>query len=100
MGDNVAATFSPVFSEILCPYTGIATATGFTLAGANCVSFTPRRCEDGRVRDVSFVSATLSGTVRGNAASATQVETWNIYVAGTQTSVGPLTLTTRFNLTR
>ena len=99
--DNLAMNFTLVFSSNTCPFAGVATATGFTLAASNCATFSPSLCEGSRLpRDVSFVSATFSGTVSGNTASATQIETWNVYVSGTQTSVGPLTLTTRRNLTR
>ena len=104
VGDNVTMRVPLIFSAADCAYSGIATAAGFNLAAANCGRYPSRRCVeipgDSPVRDISFVSATFSGTVTGNALSATAVETWNVYVAGTQTSVGPLTLTSRWNLTR
>jgi hypothetical protein len=103
-GDNITMRLPLIFSAADCAYSGIATATGFTLAAANCGTYPSRRCHefpgDGRLRDISFAAATFSGSVTGNILSATAVETWNVYVAGTQTSAGSLMLTTRFNLTR
>jgi hypothetical protein len=104
MGDNITMRLPLIFSAADCAYGGIATTTGFNLAAANCGRYPARRCHefpgDGRLRDISFATATFSGSVTGTRLSATAVETWNVYVGGTQTSVGSLMLTTRFNLTR
>ena len=106
-GDNVAFNLPLLFSSTDCAYTGTAMAGGVSLAAVNCGSFLSRRCEgysgipgDNRERDVSFISATFSGPVVGNALTATAIEMWNITLPGTQTSVGVLTLTSKWNLTR
>ena len=106
-GDNVATKLTLLYPSTDCPYSGVATGPGFNLAAANCGTYLSRRCEvfsgipgDTRVRDISFVSATFAGSVAANAMTATAVETWSINAAGTQTNVGVLTLTSRFNLTR
>jgi hypothetical protein len=104
VGDNITMRLPLIFSAVDCGYSGSTTAAGFSLTAANCGIYPSRRCGefpgDGRVRDVSFATATFSGSITGDTMSATAVETWNVYVAGTQTSVGSLTITSRFNLRR
>ena len=107
-GVSVTMKLSPFFpTGADCDYSGLITANAFNLVAANCGTYRSRRCEpfsgipaDQRVRDVSFVSASFSGNVSGNALSATAIETWNVYLEGTQTNVGVLTVTSRFNLSR
>jgi len=53
-----------------------------------------------RPTDLKLNGNTFAADVSGNYASGTAAETWNVYVAGTQTSVGVLILNASFTMTR
>jgi hypothetical protein len=57
-------------------------------------------CPNGAHRDVRWQVGTITATVNGNSASGTSADTYNVYVAGTQTGVGILIITSSFTMTR
>jgi hypothetical protein len=98
-----------LFGGRSCAFSGTVTGAGaLTLAAAaNCATVSPQRCAgfsrvegDTRIRDIRFVTATFSGSTTGNTMSANLVETWNLLDTDTQTSVGQLAVTSRWNLIR
>lgn len=99
-GSDLSASIPALFSGNSCTYAGTVTDNTFFLSSANCRTLSPRTCIDGPLRDVTFVNATISGRVSGNVIVATAVESWNVFLPGTPTSVGVLTLTSTFNLAR
>ena len=85
-----------------CSYTGRLDGSqfGFTADASSCPISQNVRCEDGSLRDVRTVSASMSGTGAGNTAQGTINFVENVMAAGSATVVGTLTLNTRFNVTR
>jgi len=100
--NNVRTSNLPVLgTSNVCDYSGTITGDSFALRASNCTGRMNQVCRDGRnVRDLVFVSATLTGQVTGSVATANGAETWNVIVTGTSTTVGMLTLTSRYAISR
>jgi hypothetical protein len=98
-GSALTATTS---SSKQCPFTGTASQTGMSLSATSCEAgdVLGLRCANGALRDIRFISSTLTMTVTGNTAQGTEVDTYNIVVSGTQTSVGTVTNTETIYITR
>jgi hypothetical protein len=75
-------------------YTGTAGTTSFTLniASAGTGTISGFTCLDGQSRDLKLTAATIVANVNGNAATGTFTDTYNVFVAGTQTNVGTMVL--------
>lgn len=83
-------------------YTGTAGANSIALnATFSTAAFTfGFRCSNGAIRDLQQTAGTVTATITGNTGSGTQAQSYNVFVAGTSTSVGVLTLTGSFTMTR
>jgi hypothetical protein len=102
-GTNVTATVPGSDGTSTNTYTGTVGASALTLNSTTCAT-----CDaigapcptGGAVRDVKLQSSNITGTVNGNTLSGTETETYNVLVAGTTTSVGTLSISDTFSLTR
>ncbi|MGH9202009.1 MAG: hypothetical protein ACRD2A_12335 [Vicinamibacterales bacterium] len=96
-GTSLTATqTSDVAGGGSCTYTGSVSSSSFTLNLTRCDGGQVLRdfpCSNGARRDIEFATNPIDGTVTGTSMTATSVETYNIYTAGTTTRVGTLTLT-------
>lgn len=83
-------------------YSGTAGSSSISLAWtyASAAILQNVRCPNGQLRDMRLNTDTITANVDGNRGTGTSGETWNIYVAGTQTSVGVFNGTASFTMTR
>lgn len=82
-------------------YTGTAGASSIALnATFSTAALSTFRCSNGAIRDLQQTAGTVTATITGNTGSGTQAQSYNVFVAGTSTSVGVLTLTGSFTMTR
>ena len=101
-GSAVTAVVTGTTTGVYANYSGTAGSSSISLnwtySSAGIISGFP--CSNGQLRDLRLNGNTLAADVGGNSASGTVGETWNVYVAGTQTSVGVLILNASFTMTR
>ena len=83
-------------------YTGTAAASSFTLNVTPPVGVTISGfgCSDGQLRDLQLTAGTIMANVAGNSATGTFTFTYNVLLAGTQTSVGIMQLGGTTTITR
>jgi hypothetical protein len=105
--DAVTTDIPLLFGGRNCAFSGTVHGGALTLMGTNCFVFSPQRCGgssevvgDTRVRDIRFVTGMFAGSTTGNTVSATLVETYSLFDTDTQTNVGQLAVTSRWNLIR
>lgn len=86
-----------------CMYSGTAGSGSFTLNLTRCDGgqvFRDFSCSNGARRDIEFATNPIEGAVSGNSITATSIETYNIYAAGTSTRVGTMTLNASMTATK
>jgi hypothetical protein len=101
-GTSITATLDIDHTGAVCTYTGIVSGDSIDLHATAC---TPSKqlalqCSSGDLRDVRQVSEVVHGTVQGSTIAGVAVETDNVLVSGTTTSIGPLIFSTTITLTR
>ena len=98
-GGTLSARATNSSSGLTCDYNGTAGASSVTLNWTRCDVgiITGATCPNGARRDLEMISRSITATVTGNSASGTSSETWNVFIAGTRTGVGVLTLSGPFN---
>ncbi len=102
-GANVTATVPGADNSSNYTYAGTVGASSLTLSSTACSACDAigAQCPTGgALRDVKIQSSNITATVNGNTLSGTEVETYNVLVAGTTSSLGTLTITDTFSLTR
>jgi hypothetical protein len=57
-------------------------------------------CSAGQQRDVEFVTDTINMTVSDNTGTGTTARTFNVFVAGTRSGVGTMTIASSFSVAR
>jgi hypothetical protein len=100
-GANLTATYRSTDSGLSCNYTGTAGSGSLALSATTCtaIALTGIRCINGALRDMRIVGENVNATVSGRTATGTNATTYNVFVAGTQSSVGVLTTNETFTAT-
>lgn len=103
-GTSLTATqTSDVAGSGSCTYSGTVNSSSFTLNMTRCDGgqvFRDFPCSNGARRDIEFATNPIDGTVNGSSITATSVETYNVFNAGTTNRVGTLTLTASITATK
>jgi hypothetical protein len=101
-GSAVTAVVTGTTTGVYTNYSGTAGSSSISVAWTSCSAgiLNGVRCSNGQLRDLKLNDNTLNANINGNSASGTSGETWNVYVSGTQTSVGILNVTTSYSMTR
>ena len=102
-GGSLTATQTSDAGGGSCMYSGTASSSSFTLNLTRCDGsqvFRDFPCSNGARRDIEFITNPIEGTVNGNSMTATSVETYNLYSAGTTNRVGTLTLSASMTATK
>jgi hypothetical protein len=102
-GGSLTATQTSDAGGGSCTYSGTASSGSFTLNLTRCDGgqvFRDFPCSNGARRDIEFATNPIEGTVSGNSMTATSVETYNIYSAGTTNRVATLTLSASMTATK
>lgn len=83
-------------------YTGTAATSSFTLnvTPSTAVTIPGFGCSDGQLRDLQLTAGTIVANVANNSATGTFTFTYNVFLAGTQTSVGVMQLGGTTTMTR
>ena len=83
-------------------YSGSAGQSTVVLTWVSCAAcnLVGATCPNGAQRDVIKQSGSVNASVAGRSMSGTEGEIYNVFVAGTQTSVGTLSLTSSFTFIR
>jgi hypothetical protein len=99
-GSSVSATIGGGDSATTYTYAGSVGSSALTLSGtcSGCDGVGVQ-CPTGALRDLKLQSSNLTATVNGNTMSGSEVETYNVLVSGTTTSVGAISITDTFSLT-
>ena len=101
-GSAVTAVVTGTTTGVYTNYSGTAgsssIALSWTFSSAGII--TGVRCSNGQLRDLKVNDSTINANISGNSASGTSAATSNVYVSGTQTSVGVLVLTASYSMTR
>jgi hypothetical protein len=100
-GATLTGTSRSVATGIVCQLTGTAGTSGFVLTQSTCDAPEPRffSC-DTIFRDARPSTLTVNADISGNLASGNYVETYNVFVSGTTTSLGTASLNAQLSLTR
>lgn len=101
-GSSLTAVVTDTKTGIYTNYSGTAGGSSISLAWtySSAGSISGIRCPNGQLRDMKLNTSTITADIVGNRGTGTAGETWNIYVAGTQTSVGVFNGTSSFTMTR
>ena len=103
LGDRLTAASTSVATGITCQLSGSAGTSSFALSMSTCESGPPRvfSCGGGNVfRDARPSGLTVTASVTGNSATATYVETYDVVVSGTTTSLGTASVNAQLTLQR
>jgi hypothetical protein len=99
-GGSVTTTLTAQVFGQQCQFVGQINDRSFTTLAQSCQGFTLACPEGPGIRDFRFVTAALSGTVDGNTARATLMETWRLFQSGTNDVVGDVVYVSDMNMTR
>ena len=101
-GVSLTATSTSVATGITCQLTGTATASSIALNMTTCDALQPRffSCSGDVFRDARPSALTVNADIAGNSATATYVESYNVSVSNTTTSLGTATLNAQLTLSR
>jgi hypothetical protein len=100
-GSALTAVSTAPISGLLTNYSGTAGAGKISLTAAYSVEWLRGfACLNGLRRDVQSVSDTINMTVNDNTGVVTAAQTYNVFVAGTTTSVGTMAVTSNFSVGR
>jgi hypothetical protein len=85
-----------------CVYTGTTRANAIQLTATSCSAFDSvgAACASGALRNLRLQTSSITAMVSGTSMTGTEVETTNVIVPGTTTSVGTLTITSAFSATK
>jgi hypothetical protein len=86
-----------------CDYVGTAGANTFALNVSSCTAsdILGATCPNGTRRDLKLQTSGYNATLSGNGrATGNGAQTYNIFVAGTSTGVGTVSITTQLTATR
>ena len=102
-GASVTATFTSDSTGASCSYQGTAGGSSIALNLVSCTAsdifaaFCPNSTAR---RDVRLQTGGINATVSGSSANGTGAETYNVFVAGTNSGVGALIVNSTFSATR
>jgi hypothetical protein len=100
-GSALTAVSTAPVSGLLTNYSGTAAAGTISLTAAYAVEWARGfSCLNGLKRDVQSLSDTINMTVSENTGMVTAAQTYNVFVAGTTTGVGTMTITSSFSVAR
>jgi hypothetical protein len=101
-GGSVTATTTDDSDGSSCSYSGTAGANSLALNATSCTigEITGIVCLNGARRDMRIQTSGINATLNGTSANGTAAETWNVFVAGTGSAVGPLTMNSSFSASR
>jgi hypothetical protein len=100
-GSALTAVSTAPVSGLPTNYSGTASTGRVSLTAAYSDEWVRAfACLNGRQRDVQSVSDTINMTVSDNSGTVTAVQTYNVFVAGTMTGVGTMTITSSFSVVR
>lgn len=102
-GNGLTAVINDSASGGTIRYTGTADANSMTLNFQSCDLCAVRNlvCPTGEARDLEVQSETIQAAVAGNTtATGTDVQTFNVLVAGTRTPAGTLVVNAAFTATK
>jgi hypothetical protein len=100
-GSALTAVSTAQVSGLPTNYSGTAGVGTVSLTAAYAVEWVRGfSCLDGRMRDVESVTDTINMTVSDNSGTVTAAQTYNVFVAGTMTRVGTMTITSNFSVAR
>lgn len=101
-GSSLTATFTSNSSGGSSSYQGTAGASSIALNALSCTAcnLIGATCSNGARRDFRLQTGGVNATVRGNTATGTGAETYNVFVAGTNTTVGTLIINSSFSATK
>lgn len=99
---SLTATFTSNISGGSSSYQGTAGASSIALneTGCSACNLIGATCPNGARRDFRLQTGGVNATITGNSASGTAAETYNVFIAGTNSTVGVLTLNSRFSAIR
>jgi hypothetical protein len=100
-GSALTAISTAPVSGLPTNYSGTAGVGTISLTAAPEVEWVRGfSCSNGLRRDVQSVSDTINMTVSDNTGTVTAAQTYNVFVAGTTTGVGTMTITSSFSVVR
>ena len=101
-GSSLNATVTSKSSGSSCGYTGTAGSNSIVLNVSSCQSsdLFGVRCANGALRDMRLQAGAINATVSGSSGSGTAANTYNVFVAGTSSGVGILTINESVSMTR
>ncbi len=101
IGSALTAVSTAPVSGLPTDYTGTAGSNTISLnASSPAEGVYGFSCSDGRQRDVESVSDTINMTISRNVGAGTTAQTYSVFVAGTKSGVGTMTITSRFSVVR
>lgn len=101
-GSSLTATVTTQQAGTSCSYSGTAGSSTVSLNMTSCQIdvLLGVQCPNGSARDLRLVAGAVTGSVNGTSMTGTAAETWNVFLAGTSTGAGVLTLNSSFSVTR
>ena len=100
-GSALTAISTAPVSGLPTNYSGTAGSGNISLTAAPEVEWVLGfACQSGLRRDVQSVSDTINMTVSDNTGTVTAAQTYNVFVAGTNTGVGTMTISSSFSVAR
>ena len=102
-GASISSTITSITSGSNLVYTGSVGASAVQLTFSTCSACNTigARCPNSTaLRDIKIQSSSINGTVVGNGITGTESELYNVFISGTSTSLGTLTINNSFSLTR
>src|SRR5689334_2393589 len=99
-GTALTATATTQATGISCTHSGTSGMSTISLTATSCQvnSVSGIHCSNGAVRDAVLLSDAINLSLNGNALTGTESQTFNVFVSGTTTSVGSLTLSSNLAL--
>lgn len=102
-GSSVSATLTVTSSGSNLTYSGTVGQSAISMTWSTCsaCNLVSARCPTGTAqRDFKIQTGAFNGTVTGNTITGTESESYNVYVAGTSTTVGTMTISNAVTMTR
>jgi hypothetical protein len=100
-GSVLTAISTAPISGLPTDYSGTAGVGTISLTAAPEIEWLRGfSCPNGVRRDVQSVSDTINMSVSDNTGTVTAAQTYNVFVAGTTTKVGIMTITSTFSVAR
>jgi hypothetical protein len=101
-GSSLTATFTSSSDGGSTSFQGTAGASSIALneTGCSACNLIGVTCPNGTRRDFKLQTGGINATVSGNRATGTGAESYNIFVAGTSTTVGSMVINSNFSATK